>query len=475
LKAILILVAALGLIAAIVLVGLRLVKAVRLWPAALLVMTAPLEVYRSSSGAGANVSLFRLALLVAIGALCIDLARGRMRFPRALAVPLVIYGGLVLWQLISLFTVTSNPSLAHRFIGQYVAGLAAAFVITCYVERKDLRIIGPLFAAAAVLPLVAGAYRVFSVSRGGGGDLPGLTELPLDLAIEAARQSGSFLLDGTQRLNATFTDPNLFGFYIATVFILSVALTCRALFADKPVRWRAAVSYVLLMVSAAVALAGTYSRSAWLLAAAGVTALAVLLGREFWSRTRVIAGCVGAVAALGLASPFIISRLESSEPGNAKSTQVHEHAVNIALELVARHPLVGVGLGGYGRYAGEPAIISSAVSTYLTVAAELGLPGLILLLGAIVTTLVAAVRTVVVSTGGDRMLLAGLVAAFAGLALANTIYEAWMDDFQWVLFGLVLALTTQPQLALRAVFRRHGERAPADAAKSGSGRGEATA
>jgi len=115
---------------------------------------------------------------------------------------------------------------------------------------------------------------------------------------------------------------------------------------------------------------------------------------------------------------------------------------------VAHHPFSGVGLGGYGHYANEPSIISSAHSTFLTVAAELGIVGVALLLGAISVTLIAAVRSTRRASGGNRAILGGFTAAYAGLAVANIIYEVWMDDFQWVLFGLVLALTTQPYVAL---------------------------
>jgi O-antigen ligase len=151
---------------------------------------------------------------------------------------------------------------------------------------------------------------------------------------------------------------------------------------------------------------------------------------------------------------LIVSRLGTSEPGNAKSTEVHTHTMNIALKLVARHPLTGVGLGGYGRYDHQPLLISSAVSTFLTVAAELGIPGLMLLLAAVVTTSVAAIRSVLRSPAADRALLAGFVAAFIGLSVGNTIGEVWMNDFQWVLFGSLLAVTTPPRLALRSVRLR---------------------
>lgn len=452
----LILLLVLVVLLAVVVLGLRLVGAVRLWPAGLLIVTAPLEVYRTSSGAGANVSLFRLALVVAIAALAFELATRRRRLPRELAIPFVIYGCLVAWQVVSLLFVTLNHTLAYRFIGQYVAGLTAALILVVYVKREDLRVVAGLLAAAAVLPLLAAAYRVFSVKNGGSGDLPGLTELPLNLTIEAARQGGSTLLNGTQRLNSTFADPNQFGFFIATAFIVATAAALGALFARGSVSVRAVGSYAALAIASGLAVIGTYSRSAWLLAVTGTALLGILLGRHFWTRRRVVLASGCTLLAVAASTPFVISRLSASEPGNVKSTQVHVHTMRLALRLLEHHPLTGVGLGGYGRYADQPPLISSAVSTFLTVGAELGLVGLALLTGAIVLTSVGAIRTVRRASGSDRIVLAGIVAAYLALAAANAVGEIWMNDFQWVLFGVLLALTVQPVFALRQQTLRRG-------------------
>jgi hypothetical protein len=451
LKAILILCVTLVLLGVVVLVGLRTVRATRVWPAALLIVTAPLEVYRSSGGGAFNVSLFRLALAVAVVTLAADVVRGRKTITQGLALPFVVYLALLAWQLISLVLVTPDRSLGYRFLGQYAGGLVAAFVITCYIRRNDLRLAAGLFGAGAILPLVAAAFRVFSVRNGGTGDLPGLNQLPLDPTIRAARQSGSFLLDGTQRLNATFSDPNHFGFYIATVLLVSVGAACCVLLFDKPIVQTTAASYVLLVIAAIIAVIGTYSRSSWLLAGVGLIVLFALWGRAVWNRQRVIAACVVALVAAGVASPLIVSRLSTSERGNVASTRQHEHTMSIALKLTEHRPLTGVGFGDYGRHAGQPALVSSAHSTFLTVAAELGLPGVGLLLAAIVSTSIAATKTTRLRAPVDRVILAGFSAAYVGLAVANTIYEVWMDDFQWVLFGLVLATTTRSRLTLSSV------------------------
>lgn len=450
-KAIAILLAALLVITAILIVSLRLARATRLWPAGLLIVTAPLEVYRSSSGAGLNLSLFRLALVAGVAALAIDVFRGNKRLARRVPLPFAVYGALLLWQFASLVLVTPNHSLAYRFFGQYAGGMVAALVIVSYVRRSDLRVVAALYGGGVLLPLLAATYRVFSVRHGGSGDLPGLSSLPLDPTIEAARQTGSYLLDGTQRLNATFSDPNHFGFYVSTVFVVVAGAAAGRLLRPGGGSPIALACYCLLAVCCAIAIVGTYSRSSWLLAGLGAAIAVALLGRGIWTRRRVIVASSSLVVALAVASPVILSRLGSSERGNAESTRVHEHTMSIALKLLAHHPLIGVGLGDYGRHAGQPTLISSSHSTFLTVAAELGAPGMLLLLGAIITAIVPAVAGTRRAVLPDRAVLAGLTASYTALAAANILYEVWMDDFQWVLFGLLLALAGYARVPLPVV------------------------
>jgi O-antigen ligase len=132
--------------------------------------------------------------------------------------------------------------------------------------------------------------------------------------------------------------------------------------------------------------------------------------------------------------------------------------MHIALDLLSRHPVTGVGLGGYGRYADEPPLISSSVSTFLTVGAETGVLGLALLLAAILTTTVAGARSVFSSSSTERAMLGGLVAAFVALAAANAVGEVWMNDFQWTLFGVVLAVTRQARITALPRSLRKGRK-----------------
>jgi hypothetical protein len=425
--------------------GLNRAGATHLWPAGLLVLTAPLDVYRTSAG-GFNLSVFRLSLGVAVIATIAGLIRERRR-PAALPAVFLIYALLLVWQAASVVLVTPVPSLGYRFASQYLAGLIAAGVIAETVRKEDAHHLVTLYLLGAVVPLIAGAWRVFSISGGGSGDLPGLSVLPVDPTIQAARLGGSFLLNGVVRMQATFADPNHYGFYIGTVLAVALAAAAATWIAKAEPNRRAVLSYGLVAAAAGAAVLASYSRSAWLLAFVGVVVGVVLAGRSIWTRRRAITTGIGAVVALAVVSPLLLSRIFGRAEGALASNQAHASTAHIAYKLFVAHPLLGVGLGDYGRHAGQPPLVSSAHSTFLTVAAELGAPGVALLAGAIVFASACGIRSARRAVAGDRLVQAGFVAAFIGLAVANALYEVWMDDFQWVLFGTLLALTDQPRIS----------------------------
>jgi hypothetical protein len=430
-----------------------------MWPVALLFLAAPLEVYRADVGAF-NLSLFRVALVVAVAATVVELLRhGRPRLP--LPAPLWLYGGLVAVQLLSVAFVSTRPSLGGRFVLQHVGGLVAAMVVLATVRRDDLPTTARLFVASLLIPACASVYRVLAPAEPGSPrTLPGLDVLPLDASIQAAREEGSFLLSGVQRFQGTFADPNHFGFFVGVVFVMLLALTA--------LEWRGGVrrriaSALLALGFAGVLLLGTYSRSAWLLTVVAVAAWFALAGRTTLEGTLgrrgiAILGGVALVVAMA-AAPAVTDRVDPGNSGTAISNAQHHQTMDLAIDLAQDRPLTGVGLGSYGSYADQPELVSSSHSTLLTAAAELGLPGLALLLGAMLTTAFLGVRAVLRARDVTRRaVLAGLTGAYVGIAVANTVYEVWTDDFQWMLFGLLVGAATgrevQPAVALPRSLRR---------------------
>ncbi len=460
--AVLVLIGIVALVAALVSSGLRAVGRAHMWPAGLVIVCAPLEVYRTNIGAG-NLSAFRLAMLVALVALAIDLVR---RPPRRLSlpVPVLLYGGLLVLQIVSLLVVTRAPSLGTRFMLQYLVGIATVAIILRFVRPADVQVAAGVIAASLVFPALASVYRILAPPAAGGShSLPGLDLLPLDNSIEAARKQGSFLLDGVQRFQGTFADPNHFAFFVGVgTLVLFGLLVAAVRTGDRSV----AIALGLALAGALVLLVGSYSRSAWLLTAVAVAFWMALAGKatlaQHVTRRRLAIIVAGLLAAAALAAPAVIGRVDPATAGTAISTEEHGRTMRLALDLATERPLYGVGLGSYGSYAGQPALVSSSHSTLLSTAAELGFPGLLLLLAVIGVTAFAGVRSVRAETVRERRaVITALVAVYAGMAIANIAYEVWADDFQWTLFGVVLALTAQPHVGIFPLRLRRRERGAA--------------
>lgn len=452
----LLLIGMVGLIGVALDVGLRAINRTHLWPAALLLMTAPLEVYRTELVAF-NVSAFRLALPVAAAAVLLTTWRSRRRgLPTRLLLPppFIPYGVLVLLQVVSIAAVSTSPSLGSKFLLQYVAGLAAAAIVAMSVRRSDLETCCWLVIVSAGAPTLAAIWRVLGGDASSPQSLPGLDLLPLDSQLSATRAGGSYLLDGTERAQGTFADPNHFAFFIAVVLLIAVGLGTSRLVHSTPDERPQRFTLLACTGIAGVLLVATYSRSAWLLVAIGSILLVAFAGpaaiRALVTRRRLAVAGVSALVLLAATLPLVAERIDPSERGNAISNEIHEDTMRLAIDLGADRPAVGVGLGAYGSYADQPSLVSSAHSTLLTTFAEMGFPGLLALLGAMGTSVYCASLALrrQITRSRERWCAAGLLAAYAGMAVANIGYEVWADDFQWVTFGLIIGLLTPQRVPL---------------------------
>jgi O-antigen ligase len=194
------------------------------------------------------------------------------------------------------------------------------------------------------------------------------------------------------RINATFTDVNVLGSYLASMVPLSLALATVDLDRDRRKLWWAVVAIVIL------ATLFTGSRAAWLAALAG--GVWWLLRAHPPSRRVVTRLGVAALGILVLAT--LVGTLRDVRPVGARSyLDMALYTVNLrvtmddrfkgrpelwraAAKMVVDRPLTGVGIGRYYKevsaYATKPDELirpqENAHNYFLQVAAELGLPGI---------------------------------------------------------------------------------------------------
>ena len=176
------------------------------------------------------------------------------------------------------------------------------------------------------------------------------------------------------RLTGTGVDPNSVGGFLMVALVLLVAQAA----ARRPLVPRPLA--VLAVPPVALALLLTYSRAAWVGAACGILAVALL--RYRWLLLPLAAGGA-AVLALGIGRGFV-ERLVLGIQLKDPATRLRLAEYRNALAIIREHPVFGVGFGA------APSIdLQTGVSSvYLTIAERTGLFGLALYL--VVLALLAA-------------------------------------------------------------------------------------
>jgi O-antigen ligase len=245
------------------------------------------------------------------------------------------------------------------------------------------------------------------------------------------------------RLYGTLPHPNLLGSF-ALVFLAGPAsLFLRKKRPNHP-------AFALFAFGIAV-IGLTFSRAAWL----GLIALAlVLLWKSRFLETRrlyalVIAGVCAAVVVLYPLREFVFTRVSNS-PVRTEQISISGRLwlTEQALDMIRARPLTGVGAGAFvlqlARQAEEGPSIEPVHDLPLLIFSELGLPGLVVMIGLLVSIVPALVKAVRPSE-----ILIG--AALTGLAVTSLFdHNLWSLAPGRILLFMVLGLWAGQAKQLRS-------------------------
>jgi putative inorganic carbon (HCO3(-)) transporter len=238
------------------------------------------------------------------------------------------------------------------------------------------------------------------------------------------------------RVNSVFYDPSVYGRFlvVAIAACLVVALHSR-------VPWVAYASGAAI-VAAWTGLLFSFSQSSFAALVAVVLILAARLWR--WKAALAVALVAVVVVGAGVSAPRVRSSIvRHSRSGLNHATSGRWKLVTNGVKVAIHHPVSGVGIGdfkhAYAKQVGlrgrEP---NSAAShdTPVTVAAELGVPGLALLVWLVATALMLTLRRFSPKKLTGRTVLACGV-ALAAIAVHSLFYNAFFEDpTTWGLLGL---------------------------------------
>ena len=236
------------------------------------------------------------------------------------------------------------------------------------------------------------------------------------------------------RVNSVFYDPSIYGRFLVVAIVAGVVVVVRR---TDPA-WMLAVA-----LAVGVAWAGllpSFSQSSFVALFAAVAVAAIVV----WRRPAVllIGVAVVVLAAAGLASPQIRHRVEG-KTSLSHLTSSRSTLVSKGLKVAIHHPVVGVGVGGFKHaYAqvahlrGKEPKAAASHTTPVTVAAELGVPGLVLLVWLAAAALITGFRRLGPGwTGTARLAFAvALTAILVHCLFYNALFE---DPTFWGLLALI--------------------------------------
>jgi O-antigen ligase len=244
------------------------------------------------------------------------------------------------------------------------------------------------------------------------------------------------------RVNSVFFDPSLYGRFLVVAILASLVLV---LFGRGLAAWAA----LGLATVTWLGLVPSFSQSSYVALGAGIV---VALGARWSGRALVVVSlAAAALAGVALATPEVRDRVLGDERTARSATSGRSELVANGIRIARERPATGVGTGGFVRaYAdrvGLPGRSPKAAVSHtapVTVAAENGLPGLVLLAW---LALVALVLTLRRGPGPDARELARLAVGLALLAILvhSLFYDSLFEDPGfWLLLCLAAAATREP-------------------------------
>lgn len=250
------------------------------------------------------------------------------------------------------FALRLSP-IGAQTVFRMLGTLAVAIAVGDLVAHADRRV---LWSAIALVAVAESALAVAQVFAGGPVGLPGEAPAPFEL-------KGASLLP-----RGTFLHP----FPLAGSALVSAALLLgRGVVAPRPAAW-------LVVAAVAVVPVGiTYSRAALAGLVAGALALAPRAVSRPVYRAAIVALVLGAgIPALVWSDGWIARAEEATRPDPALGYRALLQ--DQAFQLIAEHPLLGVGTGRYiaaarERFPDPPRPLQPVHSVPLIVAADAGI------------------------------------------------------------------------------------------------------
>jgi hypothetical protein len=244
------------------------------------------------------------------------------------------------------------------------------------------------------------------------------------------------------RVTSLFRDPSLYGRHV--VLGMVVVVVCMWL------RKLDAIAAFALLALMFAGLYFSYSQSSYAALFVVVLAITLVAADARVRRLALAAAVVVVFAAIGIAAAKVV------HSSVRKATSDRSRRITLTAKVFEHHPLAGVGLGGQPRASQRLAThygpLQNFVShtTPLTVAAELGIVGLLLY----VAVLAGAARALDAVRRRHEALGLSLAAVFLALFVHSLAYSGFFEDpITWLVPGIAAAYLAVPIRRIEPVLR----------------------
>ena len=386
---------------------------------------------------GISVNLFEVVLaplaMLWLYEMWLDPKKRVIRFPRVWAVLLL---ALLFINLCSAAFIAREPFFAFSMVIAQIKCYLVMFFLANYVrDERTFRLLGFAFAAILIIEgLVVLEQRFLGV-------IFTAENLGRLISLESKSGTGTLL-----RLAGTLNHPNDLAMYLN----LSIPWVTFMLIREKNLVPRLYLVGALLL--AAAALVGTGSRGGWLGLAIALCICGFLWLRKQGKNPYVGMSVVGFFMVIGFTLLFAFSQTfqDRLTKGDAGAAEVRFPLMSVAMEMIKDRPIGGVGLNLYTRemipYDRTSYFIAYRYNhpvhnTFLMVAAETGLPSLLLFCVFISVLIRDAFRVMHENEGTVAIVGTGMLGMLITWFVHNQVnLTAPFNDLTlWALFGVLAA------------------------------------
>jgi O-antigen ligase len=235
------------------------------------------------------------------------------------------------------------------------------------------------------------------------------------------------------RVNSIFFDPSIYGRFLVVAIVATAVVILRS------TSLRVGLAAFALAVVLWLGLLVSFSQSSFSALFVAVFCLSAFVWR--WKAVAVLVVAVMILVAGAVSAPQRLNSLRHHTVKDINSlTSGRGSLIYNGLRIAKRHPVTGVGIGGfskaYHKLTHRSDRQSASHNTPVTVAAEGGVIGLALFLWLVIAFGLAAFRRIDRTLAGELGLAAGLILV-AIFVHANSYNDFFEDPTTWLVFGLI--------------------------------------